>query len=44
MAALLLLLLLLVLGAASLLGRTPDSRDERFTLGRLVGASFRAAR
>lgn len=33
MAAVLLLLLLLALGAASLLGRTPDSRDQRFTLG-----------
>ena len=36
MAAVLLLLLLLALGAASMMGRTPDSRDEQFTLGRVM--------
>jgi hypothetical protein len=37
MAALLLLVLLLVMAAASFLGRTPDSRDHGYDLGRLIG-------
>jgi hypothetical protein len=41
MAALVILLLLLVLGAASLLGRTDDSRDDEFTLGRVFAGRFR---
>ncbi len=34
--ALFLLVLLVVLGAAVLLGRTPDTRDPEFSLGRVV--------
>lgn len=39
MATMLIVLMILGLGAAALLGRTPDSRDEEYGLGRLVGRS-----
>jgi hypothetical protein len=41
MAALVLLILLLVLGAASWAGRTADTRDPDYELGRLLGRAFR---
>lgn len=41
MAALVILLLLLALGAATLLGRTADSRDDQFTLGSVMSRRFR---
>ena len=41
MAALVILLLFLALAAASLSGRTADSRDDRFTLGSVMGRRFR---
>ena len=44
MVALVLLLLLLALGAASMLGRTADSRDPDYALGAVIRRSFRAVR
>ena len=44
MAALLLLLLLLALGAASLTGRTADSRHPDYTLAPLVGHQHKRGR
>jgi hypothetical protein len=41
MVALALLLMLVILGVASALGRTPDSRDQRFTLGSVFAGRFR---
>jgi hypothetical protein len=41
MAALVILLLLLALSGASLMGRTADSRDERYSLGAVFGRRFR---
>jgi hypothetical protein len=37
MATTLIVLMILGLGAAALLGRTPDSRDPEYALGRLIG-------
>jgi hypothetical protein len=36
MATTLIVLMILGLGAAALLGRTPDSRDPEYALGRLI--------
>ena len=40
MAALVLLLFLLALGAASLTGRTADSRDRDYALGQVIGGAL----
>jgi hypothetical protein len=37
MATTMIVLTILGLGAAALLGRTPDSRDPEYALGRLIG-------